>query len=159
MAKHPQITKRILAENHTIGNHSWSHPDLRKLSAEQIRLEFNKTSQEIMRRTGVKPTFVRPSYGELSTEGMGELVELDQYLINWSADSGDWQAKYPDQVLIGAIPNSKPGAIVLMHCAGGQAQSLQPTIEALPYFIYTLRVQGYSFVTVDQLLGIPAYRS
>ena len=69
---------------------------------------------------------------------MAELASMDNYLINWSADSNDWQAKGRDDVLIGAIPGSKPGAIVLMHSAGelGRACSRPSTrcrISSTPY--------------------------
>lgn len=159
VAQYPQVVQRMIQEGHVVGGHSWSHPNLRSLSADRIRWQVENTAKEIKKWTGLEPKLMRPPYGEMSEEGMAELASMDNYLINWSADSNDWQAKGRDDVLIGAIPGSKPGAIVLMHSAGGVGQSLQPTIDALPYFIYTLRVQGYKFVTVDKLLGTPAYKS
>lgn len=158
VAGHSEVVKRIFQEGHLLASHSWSHPDLRKLSADAVKWQLEATAAEIKKYTGKEPLLVRPPYGEMTQEGMEQLIGLDYYLVNWSADSGDWQAKERDQVLIKSIPDAKPGAIVLMHCAGGAGQSLEPTIEALPYLIYTLRVQGYQFVTVDKLLNLPAYR-
>jgi peptidoglycan/xylan/chitin deacetylase (PgdA/CDA1 family) len=86
------------------------------------------------------------------------LVALGYKKIFWSTDSLDWSLKDADQVLINTLSNTGRGAIILMHSAGGRDQNLDATVAALPDLIYTLRVQGYEFVTVDELLSIPAYR-
>ncbi|MBE0465726.1 MAG: polysaccharide deacetylase family protein [Candidatus Desulforudis sp.] len=158
VAKHPDVVKRLLAEGHVIGNHSWSHPNFLTLSPEGVRSQICRTEQEIFALTGKRTALFRPPYGYLSEENLKTLVAMGYKSIYWSADSLDWQHRDADQVLIHVLTATRRGSIILMHSAGGTDGDLNAAAAALPDLVYTLRVQGYSFVTVDELLGSPAYR-
>jgi len=152
VVKHPQVVERIFREGHGIGNHSWSHAELTKVSAERLQMEVVQTEEAIWQITGEQTTFFRPPYGEVSEELLRKLQQMGYKVINWSVDSADWRAEDVDQILINTLPDVKEGAIILFHSAGGEGQSLDATVNALPELIYTLRLMGYTFVTLKDLL-------
>jgi peptidoglycan-N-acetylglucosamine deacetylase len=63
---HPEIARRVLAEGHEIGNHSWTHPQLSKLSDQRVTEEISKTQEAIKNATGFTPTILRPPYGAIT---------------------------------------------------------------------------------------------
>ncbi len=155
--KHPQVTGRIAAEGHLIGSHSWSHPDFRRLTGHDITVEMKRTRDALVKATGLRPYLMRPPYGAVNTEVLNQLVGLDYYVVNWSVDSVDWRDQEVDPILVNTLKDVREGAIMLFHSAGG-GSCRQATVDALPELIETLRMQGYTFVTVDELLNIPRYR-
>ncbi|MGM0501156.1 MAG: polysaccharide deacetylase family protein [Bacillota bacterium] len=158
VAEYPKITKRIINEGHTIGNHSWSHPDLTKLNDQQLSTEVLDTEKIIEDTTNKETALLRPPYGFISNNVITKLKKMDYKIIHWSIDSLDWQAKKKEEVLTKTIPYLNQGAIILFHSAGGRGQNLTPTIKALPLIIDKLRANNIELVTVDQLLSISAYR-
>lgn len=156
--KYPEIVQRIVREGHVIGNHTWIHPDLRKVSQSRLINEIQQTEDVIHRFTGLRMGLMRPPYGELSQETIEELKNMKYKAINWSVDSVDWRDKDVDQILINSLPSVRQGGILLFHDSSGENQSRAATVEALPELIYTLKMQGYEFVTIDELLNIPAYK-
>ena len=155
---HIAVMNRIHAEGHIIASHSWSHADFTQLAPEDALLEIHRTERAIFSLTGELPVLFRAPWGKITEDNLNMLVALGYKKIFWSTDSLDWSLKDADQVLINTLSNTGRGAIILMHSAGGRDQNLDATVAALPDLIYTLRVQGYEFVTVDELLSIPAYR-
>lgn len=156
--EYPQVVQRISREGHVLGNHSWSHPRLTRLGPEQLQGEIRDTEKAIQNFTGKQTTLLRPPYGDIDRETLIQLKEMDYKVINWSVDSVDWRDANVDQILINTLPGVGDGSIILMHSAGGTGQDLSATVASLPELIYTLQVHGYEFVTVDELLSIPAYK-
>ncbi|WP_019120635.1 polysaccharide deacetylase family protein [Brevibacillus massiliensis] len=154
---HPHVLKRIFAEGHIIGNHSWSHPDLTKISPDQVREQVEQTSAEIYRLTGARPCLFRPPYGELNPEVIQILASLDQKIILWSVDSRDWTGISGRQVAATVLRETAPGGIILQHCFGGR-RGLANTVRALPQIIVRLREQGYRFRSVSGLLNVSPYQ-
>ena len=101
---------------------------------------------------------MRPPYGAVIPATLEILKDMDYKAINWSVDSVDWRDQDVDKILINTLPDVRGGGILLFHDAGGEGQSRAATVAALPEIIHTLRTQGYEFVTVDELLGIPGYK-
>ena len=155
--KHPHVAGRIAAEGHLIGSHSWSHPDFRRLTGYDMTLEMKRTQDALVRATGLRPYLMRPPYGAVNTEVLNQLVGMDYYVVNWSVDSVDWRDQEVDPILVNTLKDVREGAILLFHSAGG-GSCRQATVDALPELIETLRMQGYTFVTVDELLNVPRYR-
>jgi peptidoglycan/xylan/chitin deacetylase (PgdA/CDA1 family)/predicted small secreted protein len=152
---HPDVMRRIVAEGHVVGNHSYSHANLPKLSDKRFREEIRKTDRLIRQYTGYTPSFVRPPYGNISEGQIKWLAGNKRKVVNWNVDSLDWKNLGSDEVATNILAHVKPGSIVLQHAAGGTGEDLSGTIEALPKVIAKLREDGVQFVTVDQLLGIP----
>lgn len=147
--KYPEVAQRIAKEGHQIGNHSWSHLDLRKMTDEGITaIQLEPTSSLLEELTGVYPKFMRPPYGALRDGSIQVLADQGWQIINWSIDSFDWD---PKENSVTAILDKihryhHPGAIILMHCNGAN------TVEALPQVIKLLKDLGYDFQTVEELL-------
>jgi peptidoglycan/xylan/chitin deacetylase (PgdA/CDA1 family) len=153
--KHPDVMRRIVAEGHVVGNHSYSHANLPKLSDEKFREEIRKTDELIRKFTGYTPSFVRPPYGNITEEQIKWLASQKRKIVGWNVDSLDWKSLSRDEVATNILAHVKPGAIILQHSAGGTGEDLTGTVEALPEVIRKLRADGVEFVTVARLLGIP----
>lgn len=138
------ILKRIVEEGHEVANHTWSHPNLTTLSAEQIREEITKTQDAIREVTGKTPTIMRPPYGNVNQAVM-EAMNLP--VIYWSVDTLDWQNRNPQMILENVKQNTQAGGIILMH------DIHQATVDSLPSVLDYLQSQDYHFVTSSELLG------
>ncbi|MTI81567.1 MAG: LysM peptidoglycan-binding domain-containing protein [Firmicutes bacterium] len=157
-SQYPWIVNRMQNEGHVVASHSWSHPNLAKISEQSRQSEVLDTENSIYQITGKRTGLIRPPYGAVNSEMLQDMKDLNYKVINWSVDTVDWkEANDVNQILINALPNVKGGSIILFHSAGG-GQDLSDTVSVLPELIYTLRVQGYEFVTVNELLSIPAYK-
>ncbi|WP_177237766.1 polysaccharide deacetylase family protein [Paenibacillus sp. 1_12] len=151
-AAHKEVMKRIVSAGHEIGNHSWSHKDLTKLDQQQLEAEINKTDEIITSFTNRPSTLMRPPYGSVSQQVI-EYAEKSHRIINWSVDTRDWEGITPDRILENVKKQSKPGAIILQHSAGGKNGNLDNTIQALPQIINFLKEHGYQFVTISNLIS------
>ena len=156
--KHPEVVKRMVGEGHLVGNHTWNHPNLRRISEWSVRDQMQRTEDAIHNAIGLRTATMRPPYGAVTPETLITLKDMDYKAINWSVDSIDWRDQDVDKILINTLPDVRGGGILLFHDAGGEGQSRAATVASLPEIIHTLRTQGYEFVTVDQLLDIPAYK-
>lgn len=159
VVQYPTVVQRINAEGHVLATHSLTHANFRRLGPEEALMEMHRTERAVFSLTGKLPALFRAPYGEISEENMKMLIALGYRNIFWTADSLDWSLKDPDQVLVNTLSDTRRGTIILMHSTGGRDQNLDATVAALPDLIYTLRAQGYEFVTVDELLSVPAYRN
>jgi peptidoglycan/xylan/chitin deacetylase (PgdA/CDA1 family) len=146
---HPEIAQRVLAEGHEIGNHSWTHPQLSKLSDQRVTEEITKTQEAIKNACGFTPTLLRPPYGAI-TKRQREWIE-NQFglsVILWSVDPLDWKrpgaSVITQRILIGA----QSGAIILSH------DIHQQTVDAMPATLDALLAKGFKFVTVSQLIAM-----
>lgn len=151
---HPEMIKRIEHDGHAIGNHSWDHPDLDKLSNNDVTSEIQRTDNTLFYLLGYHPTFVRPPYGAADLRVIKSIGLMGCKIIDWSVDTRDWAGTPPAKILLNVRSEIHPGAIILQHCAGGKGENLSNTVTALPQIIKELRSQGYQFVTVPELLGI-----
>ncbi len=152
--KYPKITKQIAREGHVLANHSYHHPKLTRINHRQLLWEIKATEWEIIRVTGKRTRYVRPPYGDLDPTVLTSLGEMGYHVVNWSVDSNDWRSLSKAQVLANVLPHVQPGAIILQHSAsGGPQENLNGTVAALPVIIDTLRVKGYQFVTIPELLA------
>jgi len=156
--KNMSIAKRIVQEGHVIANHTWIHPNLKNVSSARLISEMNRTEDIIERATGKKTALMRPPYGSISQQSIDDLNALDYKIINWSIDSVDWRDQEVDTILTNTLKTIKGNDIILFHDSGGEGQTRVGTIEAMEEIILTLKSQGYEFVTVDNLLGVKAYR-
>jgi peptidoglycan/xylan/chitin deacetylase (PgdA/CDA1 family) len=147
--QNPTVLQREVAEGHEIGNHSWSHPNLAKLSDEAVRSQLQRTEDIIVKTAGVKPKLMRPPYGEL-TKRQRIWVNRDfgYKVILWDVDPLDWKRPGPSVVARRIIGGTHPGSIILSH------DIHPPTIEAMPQVFDALLAKGFKFVTVSELLAM-----
>ena len=147
--RNPAIVKRILAEGHEIGNHSWTHPQLSKLSDDRVTEEINKTQNAIKDASGYTPVLLRPPYGAI-TARQKEWIEKQFGLsvIIWSVDPFDWKRPGASVIEQRILSGARPGAIVLSHDIHKQ------TVDAMPATLDALAAKGFKFVTVSQLIAM-----
>lgn len=145
---YPDYLKRIVAEGHAIGNHTWHHW-YHHMSPQVAAYEIDNTNKVIQDVTGVKTNLFRPPGGHLSN-GLASYAKNQKFgVIMWSSDSIDYRQPPVPTLMKNILRNSRPGGIVLMHDGGGKRGN---TAKALPELIETYKKQGYSFVTVPELL-------
>ena len=149
----PDIIKRMLDDGHVLGNHSYSHANLNKVSDEKFHHEVLKT-QEIVKdiTDGYQMKYIRPPYGNIREKQIEWLVSQNIKVVNWNVDSLDWTQIDADEVEKNIMSQVKSGSIILQHGAGGVGEDLTGTVQALPRIVKRLREQGMEFVTLPQLL-------
>jgi peptidoglycan/xylan/chitin deacetylase (PgdA/CDA1 family) len=148
-ADHPEILKRAVREGHEIANHSWSHPNLGKMSDEGVRRELQKTDDAIVAATGQRPTLMRPPYGSITANQKRWIHDEFGYrIILWDVDPLDWKRPGPSVVTARILKETKAGSIILAHDIHA------PTIEAMPATFDQLIKKGFKSVTVTELLAM-----
>ncbi|MCS7460459.1 polysaccharide deacetylase family protein [Paenibacillus doosanensis] len=151
VSKFPEVLKRIHEEGHAIGNHSWDHADLSKLSSARIRTELTKTDEWIEKTVGFSPSLIRAPYGAVSALVKKEAERSERPLIGWNVDPRDWAGTDSEEIVRNVKSHTKPGGIILLHSFGGKQGKLDNTVEALPAIIAFLKENGYQPVTVPEL--------
>ncbi|HEY4899275.1 MAG TPA: glycosyltransferase [Terriglobales bacterium] len=163
----PTLTKRIYAEGHEIGNHTFTHPDISNISNRHFEVELNLTERFFEGKLGVKPVLFRPPYSidqEPDTADQVRPLELSQQLgyitVGDKVDPNDWRdnpRRPADEIVADVFKNLPPcapgnltcGNIILLHDGGGNRSE---TLKALPQIIDGLRQRGYDIVPVSSLL-------
>lgn len=143
--KYPEIAKRAADEGHLVCSHTYSHKNLNKLSADEIKNEMERADQAIQAATGQRPKYIRPPYGNAN-----DTVKqtIDRPLVNWSVDPEDWKIRNAAQITSRVVAATEEGDIILSH------DIYSETVNSVAGTIDQLRAQGYEFVTVDQLFAI-----
>lgn len=141
-AAYPKVLRREMAEHHEIGNHTYDHADLARLSNRAIRREIRRTQQIVHRATGRWPTIMRPPYGA-TNKRVNRVAGLPE--IMWRGDTLDWLHRNSRRVRRSVLRLAKPDAIILLH------DVKKTTVAAMPRTLNTLIERGYTFVTVSDL--------
>lgn len=128
-----------------IGNHSFRHADLTRLSKADCQRELSDTDAEIRRVTGHEASVVRPPYGYYNKTVMSA---AGRPLILWTVDTNDWRGKAPGEIADYVIQQAKEGSVILMHDQQTQ------TADAMEMIIPTLIEEGFRFVTVSELIRL-----
>jgi len=150
--------EREYGEGHTIGNHSYSHPNIAKDSQQVADLELNTTQRLIEHYVGRGTKLFRPPYNaDSEPQTHDEIVpiaraqEMGYITIAESIDPRDWERGITAKKILDEVLEQKDqGHLILLHDGGGDRTA---TIQALPQIIDTLREQGYEFVPLEQLMG------
>jgi peptidoglycan/xylan/chitin deacetylase (PgdA/CDA1 family) len=149
--KYPAMMKRIAAEGHCIGNHTYNHPDLTKKDSTAIKNQIKWTDTLIQRTNGFVPHLVRAPYGAVSPLVKEIVSQNNRKLIGWTVDTDDWAGDSTAAMRANVNKNTHPGGIILMHSFG--SKHIANTVKLVPLIIQDLRKRGYTFVTVDELLA------
>jgi len=153
--EHPNLLRRIVAEGHAVGNHSYSHPYFFFKSRRRIAEEIDRTQAIIETVVGFRPNIFRPPYGARWFGLVPTLQERGMHLIQWSATGYDWK-KDAAGITQTALRELKPGAIILLHDGRETRPAAQidrsPTTAALPSLIAGARQEGYTFAPLKDFL-------
>lgn len=144
-----EVVKDVYTRGNEIGIHTWSHPQLTKLSEESVKSEVKNTSDAIYNITGYRPTLVRPPYGAFNTTVRNALK--DYSLILWNIDSLDWKSRDENQIVPLVMNDVEDGDIILLH------DIHSTTVPAVEKIVEDLDKQGYQMVTVSELLEAKGY--
>ena len=154
--RHPEILQRVQAEGHTIGNHSYSHPFPFFRRRAFFAREIDLTQTAIEKVIGKRPTFFRPPFGARWLGLHPVLQARGRRLVNWSDTGYDWKLDAKG-IVRETLKTLGPGYILLLHDGRNtyspEKMDRTPTLEALPAIIDGALKAGFSFVTLDELLG------
>jgi peptidoglycan-N-acetylglucosamine deacetylase len=145
VARYPQFAAQVVAAGFPVGNHTWNHPDLSKLSAQGVASQIDMTQSEIRSATGMTPLCLRPPYDAWSATALSVIASRGLATMSYSVDPKDYTLPGAQAIADRVVGASFPGAVVGMHDGGGDRSQ---TVAALPQIITRLRAMGYGFVSV-----------
>jgi peptidoglycan/xylan/chitin deacetylase (PgdA/CDA1 family) len=145
------IERQMLADGDMIGDHTWTHPDMTKLSSGEQTSQLQLTADAIKRASGFSTCIWRPPYGAVDNQVVSLARSLGLITIYWDVDTVDWSLPGTATIVQRAVSGAHNGAIILQHFGGGPRYE---TYDAIPSEVAALRREGYQFVTVPQLLGL-----
>lgn len=150
--QHPDIFKQILNEGHSIGNHTYSHPQrFGFLNAEQIIDDIKKCDAIMAKLVGHTPALFRPPFG-VTNPSVAKAVELlNKQVIGWSNRSLDTVIADGEKIYERVKSKVRSGDIILLH------DTSQRTVYALSKLMMYLKAEGYACVSVDDLLNLQLY--
>ena len=137
------LVRRMAAEGHQVGNHTWSHVRLGEAADAEVRRQVGETDALLQGLLGEGDYWVRVPYGLV---GDRQRKLFSQPLIQWSVDPEDWRVRDAEKVTDAVLSVVEPGDIILLH------DSLETSVEAALRIVDALQEQGYTFVTVRELL-------
>ena len=142
----PTLARRIVAEGHELANHTYSHPDLKRLSPADLVREIRAGGEVITRVTGVKPRYFRATNGELLDESLRNVVQQEGYeVLDSTLDSGDWRNPSPAKLMRTVLSGATPGSVILAH------ESFQKSAKEMPAIFDALAKRGFVICTVGTL--------
>ncbi|OCA85428.1 hypothetical protein A8F94_11080 [Bacillus sp. FJAT-27225] len=144
--KYPDLAKMIVDGGHEVGNHSYSHVDMAKVTRERALEELRKTNDVIEATTGKKSRWFAPPSGSLGTNTAELAATLKLGTIMWTVDTIDWQKPSPETILKRVTTKAGNGSIILMH-------PTEPTAAALERMILSLKEKNLKIATVSELLS------
>lgn len=146
----PALSKAIVDAGSQVASHTYSHDQLTKDTAEKVYSELTTSFASIAKQTGVATSVIRPPYGDFKERQWLESKGVLSASVIWNLDSEDWRLPGADSIVSKATKGATSGSIILMHDGGGNRDQ---DLQALPTIIDTLHDQGFTFVTVDQLMA------
>jgi peptidoglycan-N-acetylglucosamine deacetylase len=150
----PQPARRIVAEGHEIGNHSYSHPIYLYRSARETRRQLRRAQEVITEATGVQPRFSRPPCGVRTPAYFKATREMNLRTVQWSVTGFDWRRIGASRIAYNILQDVRPGSIILLHDGDSSLKRDRiQTVMALPIIINGLKRRGLKVVPLSQLLN------
>lgn len=140
---YPGLVREVLDSGHELGNHTWSHPVLTKMTPAEIEKEYNSTEEAIIHATGENSTVFRPPYGAINDDVRNTIPCKS---VNWTIDTLDWKYRDSEKLFPMVKEALHNNAIVLMH------DIHQSTADGLEPVLAYLQKEGYEFLTVSEIL-------
>jgi peptidoglycan/xylan/chitin deacetylase (PgdA/CDA1 family) len=145
-----ESARREVRDGDVLGDHTQTHPAMARLSAHDQYEQIFEQAARVELQGARRPDLFRPPYGSFDATTMAQLARLHMLMVLWSVDTDDYAQPGVGAIVQRALEGAHPGAIILMHDAGGTRTE---TVEALPIIIRALRARGLKPVTVPQLLA------
>lgn len=141
--ENPELVRRIYEEGHVIGNHTYHHVDITKLSDEEAAWEINETDKVVSGITGEHIRYVRPPFGVWQKDLE---LEMEVLPVMWTVDPLDWTTENVDEIVNKVVTETEEGDIILLH------DCYASSVEAALRIVDILTKSGYEFVTVDEMI-------
>ncbi|GGV39725.1 hypothetical protein GCM10010293_44580 [Streptomyces griseoflavus] len=139
-AENRDLLARMADEGHVVGNHTWSHPLLTRLSRRRIRSEMERTCDIIEKAHGERPAWFRAPYGAWNRAAFQLGAELGMEPLGWTVDTLDWTSPGTATIVDRVEQGAAPGVVVLSHDAGGDRSQ---SVRALRTYLPELLDSGY----------------
>lgn len=147
--KNEKLLSHIIAEGHTLGNHSYSHAFFFDLfGRKKMERDLQKTDETIMALTGENTVLFRPPYGVTNPVLAKVVKKLGYKTIGWSIKSLDTVLKDEDKIIERIKDRLHPGAVILMH------DDREITAKVLEKVILMIKAEGYQFVGLEAIIGV-----
>ena len=140
---YPGLAREVHDAGHEIGNHTWTHPVLTKMTPGAIQKEYESTEQALVKAIGENSSVFRPPYGAIN-DSVRKLIPI--HSVNWTIDTLDWKHRDPEKLLPMLKEALHNNAIVLMH------DIHQSTADGLEPVLSYLQSEGYEFLTITEIL-------
>jgi peptidoglycan-N-acetylglucosamine deacetylase len=151
--RQPQVARRVIAEGHEIGNHSYSHPIYLFRSPHETRRQLGRTQEVIAETTGVSPVFSRPPCGVRTPAYFSAAREMNLRTVQWSVAGFDWKRIGAATIAHHVLKDVTAGSIILLHDGDSALRRDRiQTVISLPLIIKGLRKRGLNIVPLSQLL-------
>ncbi|WLV25807.1 polysaccharide deacetylase family protein [Aciduricibacillus chroicocephali] len=142
--EHPDLVKMIADEGHLIGNHAYSHPDMSRITAEEMKYQIAETNKIIEAIIKKKPVWFAPPSGSFNEQVVKIAAKEDMHTILWTVDTIDWKNPTVSVMLNRVETKLHPGATILMHPTKATATGLGPMIKSI-------RAKGLKLGTIEKL--------
>ncbi|MFJ1974612.1 glycosyltransferase [Streptomyces sp. NPDC087903] len=159
-SRYPDLVRRMVAEGHEVGLHTFNHPDLSFQSRKRIDWELSQNQLAITGAAGIRTSLFRPPYSSFADAMDNRSWPVTRYIgtrgyitVVTSVDSEDWRRPGVGQITRNATPKGGKGAIVLMHDSGGDRHQ---TVQALDRLLPQLKADGYAFDNLTEALDAPS---
>ena len=130
--RHPGTARMVYERGHLIGNHSMTHPKMFLMRKSEVEKEIDSAQKAIIDTTGVKPGLFRPPYGIFDFTCASVVKEHELTMVLWTALSGDYANKLPEEIERTIAPYIRPGSIVVFHdTEKGGGKNLPDLISAI----------------------------
>jgi peptidoglycan/xylan/chitin deacetylase (PgdA/CDA1 family) len=139
VVQHPELVQRIVAEGHTLGNHTWDHRNLTQLTAEEVASEFDRTQEALIAAGVPSVRCARAPFGRVNQVVRDAVSARGLSLSRWTADSNDWKTLGTQAIVREALKGAQSGAVILLHDSG---PDMSQTVAALPAIIDGIRSRG-----------------
>ncbi|MEU8752715.1 polysaccharide deacetylase family protein [Streptomyces chartreusis] len=147
VAENGDLVARMADEGHVVGNHTWSHPLLTRLSRRAIRSEMERTSDVVEDSCGERPVWFRAPYGAWNRAAFQLGAELGMDPLAWTVDTLDWTTPGTRRIVDRVENGAAPGVVVLSHDAGGDRSQ---SVTALRFYLPRLLDAGYHLTVPER---------
>lgn len=146
--QYPDLVMQIMADGHELANHTYTHPNLTKLDQKEIISEVLRTRTVLKEITGRQTYLFRPPGGDIDPFVVKQLRALDYNIVYWDINAGEMVNFPPPQQATQILKKVLPGSIILLHNG-----PVDGTLNILDILLSELTRQGYTCVTVSELMG------
>lgn len=157
---HPELVRQVQREGHELGSHTFTHVHLDTVPRWRARLELTLTQTALAGTVGRKTALLRPPYtsgpdslGPPEERAAREASRFGYLIALADRNTQDWSRPGVERIVVNALPAEGRGAVVLLHDGGGDRSQ---TVAAVSQLISTLKAQGYRFVRLSDVGGVPA---